>query len=84
MATGYSKARRLLARRNPILRDVMREHILLDDIPLHIIDTAGLRDTEDHIERMGIARSWAEIERADVDLLDATHAPATSSDTKRW
>jgi len=42
-------------------------------IPLHIVDTAGLRETEDEVERLGIDRSWKEIERADVVLhmLDA-------------
>lgn len=50
-------------------RDVMREHILLDDIPLHIIDTAGLRDTDDVVEREGIKRAWREVEQADAILL---------------
>lgn len=49
-------------------RDVLRESIQVEGIPLHIIDTAGLRDTEDVVERMGIARTWKEIERADVIL----------------
>jgi tRNA modification GTPase len=40
----------------------------VEGIPLHIIDTAGLRDTEDAVERLGIARTWKEIERADVIL----------------
>ncbi|MCL2657847.1 MAG: tRNA uridine-5-carboxymethylaminomethyl(34) synthesis GTPase MnmE [Betaproteobacteria bacterium] len=49
-------------------RDVLRETIQIEGIPLHIIDTAGLRDTEDTIERIGIARTWKEIERADLIL----------------
>jgi len=49
-------------------RDVLREMIQIEGIPLHIIDTAGLRETEDTVERIGIARSWQEIERADVVL----------------
>ncbi|MEC5385051.1 tRNA uridine-5-carboxymethylaminomethyl(34) synthesis GTPase MnmE [Uliginosibacterium sp. H3] len=49
-------------------RDVLRESIQVEGIPLHIIDTAGLRDTEDAVERIGIARTWKEIERADVVL----------------
>ncbi|MBI4990240.1 MAG: tRNA uridine-5-carboxymethylaminomethyl(34) synthesis GTPase MnmE [Rhodocyclales bacterium] len=54
-------------------RDALRETIQVNGIPLHIVDTAGLRDTEDEVERLGIARSWKEIERADVvlHLLDA-------------
>lgn len=54
-------------------RDALRETIQVSGIPLHIVDTAGLRETEDEVERLGIARSWKEIERADVVLhmLDA-------------
>jgi tRNA modification GTPase len=54
-------------------RDKVAQTIQIEGIPLHIIDTAGLRDTEDEVERIGIARSWQEIERADVilHLLDA-------------
>lgn len=50
-------------------RDVMREYILLDDIPIHIIDTAGLRDSDDIVEREGIKRAWQEVQRADCILL---------------
>ncbi len=50
-------------------RDVLREHIHLDGMPLHVIDTAGLRDTPDAVERIGVARAWSEIERADRVLL---------------
>jgi len=54
-------------------RDALRESIQVHGIPLHIVDTAGLRETADEIEQLGIARSWNEIERADVvlHLLDA-------------
>lgn len=50
-------------------RDVMREHILLDELPLHIIDTAGLRDSEDLVEQEGIRRAWQELKQADCILL---------------
>lgn len=50
-------------------RDVMREHILLDDIPLHIIDTAGLRESTDIVEQEGIRRAWNELQQADCVLL---------------
>jgi len=50
-------------------RDVMREHILLDDIPLHIIDTAGLREAQDLVEKEGIKRAWNELRQADCVLL---------------
>lgn len=50
-------------------RDALRSTIQIEGIPLHIIDTAGLRETEDEVEQIGIERSWREIERADVVLL---------------
>jgi tRNA modification GTPase len=54
-------------------RDKVAQTIQIEGIPLHVIDTAGLRDTEDEVEKIGIARTWSEIERADVvlHLLDA-------------
>jgi tRNA modification GTPase len=57
-------------------RDILREHIQLDGLPLHIIDTAGLRDSEDAVEQEGMRRAWAEIEGADHILLlhDASQA----------
>ena len=56
-------------------RDALKGSIQIEGIPLHIIDTAGLRETEDAVERIGIERTWREIERADVVLLltDAQH-----------
>ncbi len=50
-------------------RDVLKEHIHLDGMPLHIIDTAGLRDSNDVVEQMGIQRAWKEIEQSDRLLL---------------
>ena len=50
-------------------RDAIRSSVEVDGIPLHIIDTAGLRETADVVEQVGIARTWAEIERADLALL---------------
>jgi len=54
-------------------RDAVRETIQVEGIPLHIIDTAGLRETDDVVEKIGIERAWREIERADVvlQLVDA-------------
>ena len=43
-------------------RDVMREHIVLDDIPLHLVDTAGLRESEDLVEKEGIKTRLARSE----------------------
>lgn len=50
-------------------RDVMREQILLDEIPVHLVDTAGLRDSIDPVEKEGIKRAWQEVYRADCVLL---------------
>lgn len=50
-------------------RDVLKESIHIDGMPLHIIDTAGLRDNADVVEQEGIKRAWKEIENADHILL---------------
>ena len=50
-------------------RDAVREQIDIDGLPVHIIDTAGLRETEDTVERIGISRTWAQIEKADLALV---------------
>ena len=50
-------------------RDTVRQTIQVHGLPINIIDTAGLRDTQDEVERIGIARTWSEIQRADVLLL---------------
>lgn len=55
-------------------RDVLREHISLNGIPLHVHDTAGLRESDNPVEKEGIKRAWREIHKADTVLLlvDAT------------
>lgn len=55
-------------------RDVLREHIHIDGMPLHIIDTAGLREASDEVERIGIERAWDEINHADrvLFMVDGT------------
>lgn len=50
-------------------RDTLTEHIHIDGMPLHITDTAGLRDTDDHVEKIGIDRAWQAIDNADRILL---------------
>lgn len=50
-------------------RDAIRQTISLNGVPLHIVDTAGLRDSTDPVERIGIARTWAAIEQADLAVL---------------
>ncbi|RLR56869.1 tRNA uridine-5-carboxymethylaminomethyl(34) synthesis GTPase MnmE, partial [Pseudomonas aeruginosa] len=61
-------------------RDVLREHIHIDGMPLHIIDTAGLREASDEVERIGIERAWQEIEQADrvLFMVDSTTTEATA------
>ena len=49
-------------------RDVLREKINLDGVPLNVVDTAGLRDTDDVVEQQGVIRAWNEIEKADAIL----------------
>ena len=50
-------------------RDVLREHIHIDGMPLHVVDTAGLRDTDDHVEKIGVERALKAIHAADRVLL---------------
>jgi tRNA modification GTPase len=49
-------------------RDRVKQSITLDGVPIHIIDTAGLRQTDDEVEAMGIERTWASIRTADLLL----------------
>ncbi|OCG10105.1 tRNA uridine(34) 5-carboxymethylaminomethyl synthesis GTPase MnmE [Gilliamella sp. App6-5] len=66
-------------------RDVLREHIHIDGMPLHIIDTAGLREASDEVERIGIERAWQEIEQADrvLFMVDSTTTIETNPE-KLW
>ncbi len=66
-------------------RDKVQQTIQIEGVPVHVIDTAGLRDSCDEVERIGIARAWAEIEAADVvlflhDLTRCTQADYQSAD----
>lgn len=63
-------------------RDTLREQIDLDGLPVHIIDTAGLREASDPVERLGIERTWSAIAKADLVLLlsDARQAHDESRD----
>lgn len=66
-------------------RDVLREHIQIDGMPLHIIDTAGLRDSADEVEREGIRRALQEIEQADHILLVVdSHAESGTDPATLW
>ena len=50
-------------------RDSVRQAIQIEGVPLNVVDTAGLRESRDEVERLGIQRTWSEIERADLLLL---------------
>ncbi len=56
-------------------RDTIKNAIQINGVPLHIIDTAGLRETDDEVEKFGIARTWRAAESANIALLlvDAAH-----------
>lgn len=56
-------------------RDTIKNVIQINGVPLHIIDTAGLRETDDEVEKFGIARTWLSLETAHIALLlvDAAH-----------
>lgn len=49
-------------------RDLLRESLMLDGLPVTVIDTAGLRESEDPVEREGIRRAWRALEQADLAL----------------
>jgi len=63
-------------------RDVLTEHIHIDGMPLHIIDTAGLRESNDKVEQIGIERAWKEIKQADRVLLMVDSTVSTTVDPK--
>jgi tRNA modification GTPase len=60
-------------------RDVLKEHIHIDGMPLHIIDTAGIRESTNAVEKIGIERAWQEIRRADR-ILFMVDAQSESAD----
>lgn len=61
-------------------RDKVQQTIQIEGVPLHVIDTAGLRDSDDEVEQIGIARAWDAIHDADAVLFlhDLTRANATN------
>ncbi len=50
-------------------RDLLRQHLSIDGLPLHLVDTAGLRESADRVEQEGMRRAWLEVERAERVLL---------------
>ncbi|GAB4396571.1 MAG: tRNA uridine-5-carboxymethylaminomethyl(34) synthesis GTPase MnmE [Rhodoferax sp.] len=70
-------------------RDRVSQTLQIDGVPLHVVDTAGLRDSDDEVERLGIERTWQAIDSADVVLLvhdlsrwDAPEYRAADADLK--
>ena len=66
-------------------RDKVQQTIQIEGVPLHVIDTAGLRESEDEVEKIGIARAWDEIRAADAvlflhDLTRSNEADYTQAD----
>ena len=61
-------------------RDLLHDHILIDGIPLHVMDTAGLRESDDIVEQEGIRRAYREMENADLIIqvmdVDVCHPEA--------
>lgn len=49
-------------------RDKVEQSIQIEGVPLHVVDTAGLRDSDDPVERIGIERAWGAIAKADAVL----------------
>ncbi len=86
---GKSSLLNCLARREAAIvtaipgttRDVLRETVSLDGLPLHLSDTAGLRDSDDPVERLGIARAREELNVADRVLLVVDDSEETPADT---
>ncbi|MEQ1667314.1 MAG: tRNA uridine-5-carboxymethylaminomethyl(34) synthesis GTPase MnmE [Sulfuriferula sp.] len=64
-------------------RDTVRETIQIEGVPIHIIDTAGLRETSDEVEAIGIQRTWSAIQQANVALLlvDVKHGVTDAEQT---
>jgi tRNA modification GTPase len=66
-------------------RDSLREHIAIEGVPIHIVDTAGLRAAQDEVEQIGIERARSEAHKADLGLLvrDATQPTSAHADDIR-
>jgi tRNA modification GTPase len=83
---GKSSLLNLLAQRDSAIvspipgttRDILREHIQIDGLPLHILDTAGLRESGDAVESEGVRRARAAMQQADRVLLIVDDSSETS------
>jgi tRNA modification GTPase len=65
-------------------RDYVRATITLEGVPIHLVDTAGLRETGDEIERIGIERAWRAVEDAGAALFISEAGSTESDDEKRF
>ena len=65
-------------------RDALREYVNIDGMPLHFVDTAGLRETDDVVEKEGMRRAWQEIEKADRVLLITDGSKPEVEETKAF
>ncbi len=63
-------------------RDVLRRELVVSGLPLHVIDTAGLRESEDPVERIGVERSLRQIGQADIvlEVREAVNPTAAAAD----
>lgn len=61
-------------------RDVLREHIHIDGMPVQFVDTAGLRETDDQVEKIGVDRAWDAIKQSDRILLVVDHDGLNDAD----
>lgn len=65
-------------------RDAIRQALQIRGVPMHVIDTAGLRESPDPVERLGVARAWLAIEQADVLVLMREAATAEAGGEDWW
>jgi tRNA modification GTPase len=65
-------------------RDALREPIQIEGVPIVLVDTAGLRDSRDEVERLGIERTWRELEGADVVLVVFDAAAGAGAEDRAW
>ncbi len=64
-------------------RDLLREQLAIDGIPVNLIDTAGLRESADPVEQEGVRRAWAEVRNADLVLLLIDSTQQAGSDPQQ-
>jgi tRNA modification GTPase len=63
-------------------RDLLRHDLIIEGVPIHLVDTAGLRDSADPVERIGIARAWQETNLADLAIIVMEYGPGETSEDK--